>query len=308
MKIAITVPSLTSINTHQDGQNIQGDEMIARSWAKYLKLEHNLEVALFNGHEGEQNGFDHVIHFSILYNGWSNTNNILYFQNVFPPESWPGGTIGQFNLHKHKYNNFIFTSHTLQEHCNVDGLVIPFAVDPDIYKPTFGEGYNHTISFVGNSIRGPAINAKYIEPALSRDLVIYGSGVGWPSHYSPHLKGKISQIPDESILYTQSKINLNCHINEHIIHDTINYRIYCILACNGIIITDVTPSLEKHFAEYVTFTSGDNNLIETIDDILINFDKYKTKSELGKKYVLESHTFSHRMNDLIVYLKTIIER
>ena len=306
MKIAITVPSLNSINTNQDGQNIQGDEMIARSWKKYIELSSDIEVTLFNGHEGEKSGFDHVIHFSILYNNWPNINNILYFQNVFPPESWPGGTIGQFNIHKHKYNNFIFTSHKLQEHCNTDGLVIQFAVDPDIYKPTYGNGYNHTISFVGNAIRGPIVNSKYIEPALSRDLAIYGSGAGWPSNYSSCLKGKISQIPDESILYTQSKINLNCHINEHIIHDTINYRIYCILACGGVIITDTTPSLENHFSNYVTFTTGNNDLIKTIDDVLNNYDKHKIRAELGKEYVLKSHTFSSRMPDLISYIKEII--
>ncbi len=306
MKIAITLPSTSSINTNSDGQNVQGDEMIARSWKKYLERNNGFKVDLLNGYSGEKSGYDHVIHFSIFYDVWKGTHNILYFQNVFPPESWEGGTLGQFNNVKHKYDDFIFTSSQLMENCDSEGCVIPFAVDEEIYKPTRIELYDdNIISFVGNSIRGDVVNSRYIKPALSEGLKIYGNQAGWGGEYNNNLMGKIEQIPNEPALYTESKILLNCHINEHILHNTLNYRVYCILACGGIIISDRIKAIDDHFSEYIVTTDGNGDLKDKISEVLGNYDHYKNAAAKGMEYVLACHTFTNRMDNLSEYLKGI---
>jgi spore maturation protein CgeB len=56
-------------------------------------------------------------------------------------------------------------------------------------------------------------------------------------------------MPDLPKLYSESQINLNAHISEHLEWETINLRIYDILACGGFIISDYFESLENIFGD-----------------------------------------------------------
>jgi hypothetical protein len=249
MKLAITVLSHSSINKDNNGQNVQGDEMIARGWQKYLTIQHGIQVDIIQKDLPPPSNYDAVIHFDLFSNPWPDHHNILYFQNAYPPEAWPGGTIGQFHQHAYKFKSFIFTSESLRINCEKSGAVVPFAVDPDIYKMTDpAPEFAHPVCFVGNGIRSHASNMKYLGPAINLGLAIYGNPVGWSPEFQQCLKGKITQ-QDEVTLYNSAATCLNHHLSEHILHDTINYRIYCILACGGLVISDKIPTLCKEFKD-----------------------------------------------------------
>ena len=259
-KLFINTTGGESSLTHTpDGQNVQGDQMVARAWKKYIGRRSDLALA-----ETPQ-GADYVIHFDLFSEPITGPQNILYFQNVYPPGAWPGGTVGQFNLHKSKFKHFIYTSKTLKDHCGIDGGVVPFATDHEIFYPRpVEERYRHNICFVGNGIRTSAENARYVLPVIN-DITIYGNPVGWGSEYSKACKGKLP-LDDEPILYSSAKACLNFHLGEHILHDTINFRIYNILACRGIIISDAIPSLVNgEYRQFMAITTGDANVKFLLD-------------------------------------------
>ena len=265
--------------------------MIARGWCKYLSREYGTEVSLHQASDPPRDDINAVIHFNLLADRWPRVKNILYMQNVFPPETWPGGTLGTFDQHKHKYDHFIYTS-------------VPFAVDPEIYRPVDQrQELSHTTCFVGNGIRSRDVNLQYLAPAIPFGLTIYGNPIGWPGEFNNCLKGKLSQ-EDEVTLYSSAKICLNCHLEEHLKHDTLNYRVYCILACGGIVISDKIDCLKGEFADFVTLTDGFDDHRHKIQAILES--DTSILRECGYKYVLDKHTFSQRSKVVHDFLRSVL--
>lgn len=303
MRIALTVFATTSLDINVGG-NVQGDEMIARSWLKVLR-DRGYHCDIFQDNQGTQAGYDLVIHFSLFAQPWKDTKNILYFQNAFPPAAWPGGSIGQLNLYKDKFDAFLFTSERLRQNAGITDKktgVIPFAVDHELFYPREpGTKYAHPVVFVGNNIRGAAINKQYLEPAIQHGLVIYGNYDGWVQPYSRCCRGKIPQ-GDEPHVYTSSSICINCHIDEHITHDTINFRIYCILACGGFVISDKVDTLVNEFRDAVFLTDGNRDLSDSIRQFLRDPQTTKPYREAGRDLVLTKHTFNHRMDVLLDFI------
>jgi len=298
-KILIHSNGEGSLNHINNGQNVQGDQLVARAWRKYIERRSDLKLV----HDTSQ--ADYIIYFDLFSDTFPGKHkNINYLQNVYPSHAWAGGTVGQFNLHKHKFDHFIFTSNRLKENCKTDGAVIPFATDPEIffrYDPV--THYRHPISFVGNGIRTQEENNRYIMPVI--DLIaIYGNIDGWAKEYHSACKGKLP-LEDEPILYSSSLVNLNFHISEHLEHDTPNFRIYNILACGGVIITDRSDTLVSKYSDFVSFTDGGEDLKKQMDwlrnvDILIEAD---TRATAGQRYVLEHDTFEHRVAVLAEFIR-----
>ena len=280
--------------------NVQGDALVARAWRKYIDRRDDMILTY------DSNQADFIIYFNFFADIIPNVRakKIAYIQNVMPSHAWAGGTVGQFNLHKHKFDHFIFTSNRLKENCKTDGAVIPFATDPEIffrYDPV--THYRHPISFVGNGIRTQEENNRYIMPVI--DLIaIYGNIDGWAKEYHSACKGKLP-LEDEPILYSSSLVNLNFHISEHLEHDTPNFRIYNILACGGVIVTDRSDTLVSKYSDFVNFTDGGEDLKKQMDwlrnvDILIEAD---TRATAGQRYVLEHDTFEHRVAVLAEFIR-----
>lgn len=294
----ITTGGESSLNSVIDGQNVQGDQMIARAWKKYINKRSDIVLTHLPSEA------DYIIYFDLFTQPIEGKHkNILYFQNVYPPHAWSGGTVGQFNLHKHKFDHFIFTSNRLKEHCGSDGAVIPFATDPEIffaYDPV--THYRHPISFVGNGIRTQEENNRYIMPVI--DLIaIYGNIDGWAKEYHSACKGKLP-LEDEPVLYSSSLVNLNFHISEHLKHDTPNFRIYNILACGGVIITDRSDTLISKYSDFVNFTDGGDDLKKQMAqlrhvDVLIEANE---RAAAGQRYVLEHDTFERRVEVLAEFV------
>lgn len=290
-----------SLNIENAG-NVQGDQMVARAWRKYIQRRDDLELAT------SPLDADYIIYFDLFSEPLSGPHqNILYFQNVYPPHAWPGGTVGQFHLHKHKFDQFIYTSKTLKEHCGIDGGMIPFATDHEIFCPQSPrEKYRHKACFVGNGIRTSAENARYIFPIID-DIAIYGNPVGWGNEYSKACKGKLP-LEDEPVLYSTTHACLNFHLGEHVLHDTINFRIYNILACCGFIISDKIPSLvDAEYSQFMALTTGDANVKFLLDSHASgSFGSAAQHMAIkGHKYVLEHDTFVQRIETLAQFIKAL---
>jgi spore maturation protein CgeB len=304
-KIGIHLLGIDTFDINKPG-NFQGDELIGRGWQKYLARYEQIERAdIYGAQDAMMDDLDVVIHFNPFIDKHPTAKNILYLQNAYPKEDYKGGTVGVFNYFKDKFDGYIFTSERLMKSC-ADGAVVPFATDPEIFQPEPSGEYDLPVSFVGNAnVRSHYTNQRYFAPALPFGLVVYGNM--WQDYppISKAWKGRLP-MPDLCKLYTGSHINLNAHITQHYEMDTINLRIYDILACGGFIISDHVDSLQETFGDVVVITDGYEDEWAKIAYYLSNPELRKKKAEEGRKLVLSHHSYEHRMKTVVKYLEEIL--
>ena len=196
MRINILSPSLSSMDISNNGANVQGDELIARAWYKYLLDNPKVEYVRLNGSNAIH--YDFCINFNPYAQTITNGLPILYLQNAFP-ESFngvSGGTIGVYNSYKQQYKAFIFTSDGLKNEFGEDGLILPFAVDPELYYPDFDKNWAFTTCFVGNNIRDKTTTNRYILSARNHNLGLFGNPYSWQDNLC---RGKISIVTGKQI-------------------------------------------------------------------------------------------------------------
>jgi spore maturation protein CgeB len=303
LRIALHLPLLGTLDPRKP-VFVQGDEQVARSWQKYLLRRDDVEDVRLYGAKVEADRRAHVaIHFNPFLDLAPGIKNILYLQNAFPREIHAGGTVGVFKSVSSRFEGYLFTSDRLKSAC-ADGAVIPFATDPEVFYPQKDHRYDHPVCFVGNDIRGPRVNYRYLLPALPFGLVMYGLNA-WAPPLNAACRGK---LPDEDLprLYSSARINLNAHIEEHIRNDTINLRIYDALACGGLVISDEVPSLPAIFDDAVVCTEGGDDLWAKLVHYLADEAERARRAAAGRRIVLSGHTYVQRADTLMRYLRESI--
>ncbi len=301
MKVDVRVPSTTSLDIHLPG-NVQGDEFVARAWCKYLARRPDVETVALNGDVTYDIGGDgrrYAVHFYPFLDLVDGAINALYLQNAFPEPAWPGGTPGVFAGVRDKFAAHMFLSPTQRAVCEGDGPVIPFAADHELFTlmpPE--ERYAHSAAFVGNNIRGAEANARYLLPLGDR-LVVYGNADAWAGS-GVNCRGKLP-ASDEPILYSSAAVNLNAHLAEHTAYGVINYRIYCILACGGRVLSDHHRATADTFGDAVSFTAGGPELVADWERLAAQ----PADREANRELVIGRHTFVERVDALVSFLRQL---
>ncbi|MFM6038498.1 MAG: glycosyltransferase [Sphaerospermopsis kisseleviana] len=296
--------------------NVTGDELIARGWQKsLLKTDFVESVNLYNMNDIIDEQPDVVIHFHPNQPLHPQAKNLFYLQNAYQkPQNlgktrgaglmYEGGTVEAFHKFiNNKYDGYLFTSQKLKDHC-ADGAVIPFATDADFFYTQTSGLYEYPLSFVGNGIRSASVNQRYFAPLINLGLVIHGNM--WTIPPLNSVCRGLLPMPDLPKLYSESLINLNAHISEHLEWETINLRIYDILACGGFIISDYFESLENTFGDTIVYSDGYEDIWAKAVEYLANSEERKRRSEEGKKIVLAHHTYDQRMKVLLDFLQEIL--
>ncbi len=292
---------LNAINTFDLNRGFtNGDELIARSWAKYLQRLDQVESVFLYGPQGQiEEPIDVLIHFNPHLELHPKVRNILYLQNAFPKSGHPGGTAGVFQRTKDRFDAYIFTSQKLMKEC-APGAVVPFATDPEFFFPQVSGKYALPVTFVGNNIRTFETNHCYLAPALPFGLTLYGGG--W--QHSPFVTAYRGKLPMEDLaaLYTECTINLNAHITEHQEMNLINMRIYDILACGGCVMSDYVPAVVEEFGDIVITTSGDQDMWAKLVRYLPDNEERKRRSVEGRRRILAHHSYEYRVKTVINFL------
>jgi spore maturation protein CgeB len=303
LRLGLRLQGLGTLDPSRKG-NMQGDEAVARAWQKYLSRRTDVEIVhLYGPEEPMVDDLDVLVHFNPFLSPHPRARNILYLQNAFPPDAYPGGTKGVFDRVKGRFDGYLFTSRRLMSAC-ADGGVVPFATDPEVFAPQPSAGYRHQVSFVGNDIRGPVANQRYLVPALPFGLVIYGNNT-WPPPLRGACRGKIAaaELPK---LYSSTVVNLNVHIGEHVVYDTVNLRVYDVLACAGFLLSDELDSLRSEFGPAVASTTGDEDTWAQLVRYGSDPDERRRRGDEGRRIVLSRHTYVHRMEAVMSYLRATL--
>ncbi len=303
LRIVLRLAAIGTLDVRRPG-NVQGDEAVARAWQKYLSRRDDVEWVRLVGPDDRIEGECHVVvHFNPFLPLHAGAANVLYLQNAYPPELHPGGTAGVFERTRSRFRGFIFTSTRLKAAC-CDGAVIPFAADPEELYPIPDDRYRHPVAFVGNDIRGPEVNLRYLIPALPFGLVIYGNPA-WVPPLAVCCRGKVPQS-DLPRVFSSSQVNLNAHIPEHVRYDTVNLRVFEVLASGGFLVSDEIPTLRDEFADAVVCTSGYEDLWARLVCWLADGEKRSRLATEGRRLILARHTYAHRVGTLVEYLDQVL--
>ena len=202
-------------------------------------------------------------------------------------------------------------------------LFLPFGVDMSLFYPRpIKEQYRFECSYVGNDIKGTEATTKYLYPAVNFDFGLFGTwnllllrncalkiwlNMGWKAFrykraFSKISKGKIPQ-EDVPVLYSSSKINLNCTLQSCIDWDVITLRTYEVLACRGFLITDVVPDALRTMSDCMVFTTGGTDLTDKIKYYLAHEDEREAIAQRGYEYVKNCASVDIRAADLVHYIK-----
>lgn len=174
--------------------------------------------------------------------------------------------------------------------------------DPEVFYPDFNKELEEDILFVGNT-RG--YFRKIIQDVLCTDYDVSIYGAEWESYVDEkYLKGEF--IPNNELhkYYSSCKILLNDHLDTMKKYDYISNRIFDALACETLIISDKVDSLELFEGAVITYDDVDD-LNNKLKFYLGHDDERKSKVKLGRKIVLENHTFEKRVEYIINCLTKI---
>ena len=171
------------------------------------------------------------------------------------------------------------------------------AADPERFRPGMS-GPAHELLFVGNSrgVRRPILDD--ITPTR-HDLAVYGGG--WPPDLldPAHLQG--SSVPNGELpgYYGSAAIVLNDHWQESAEAGFLNNRLYDVLASGGFVISDAVDGLREEFDDGVVAYRDAADLVRLVEQYLADPSAREERAERGRRAVLDRHTFSHRVDEIL---------
>lgn len=216
-----------------------------------------------------------------------------------------------------RYDLFCTTSRlALAEHLKLGverALYLPFASDPDIYRPVELTGadrarYGCEIGLLGIWY---AERQKLLEALSGFDLAIYGPR--WrhkriPSRrLLPHVRGRGLHGEEAVKFYLASQINLNVHAWHGLAPSGMNMRCFDVPACGGFLLTDYVEELEEVFEpgrELEVFRDAEE-LADKVRYYLKHEADRKAIAGRGRSVIEAAHTYRHRMAAILEALKEI---
>jgi spore maturation protein CgeB len=306
--------------------NVIGDELLAESLCRALRAFSDIEeVRLYAPNDPIKAPMDVVIYLNDNppCGEWGK-RHILYLQNGY---GFSNIECLLRKFYEHDYDGYMFFSQVLlDEHKRTgrEGIYLPFGVDTDLFSPRDkSDKYSCEVSYVGNDIKGAERSMRYLYPAAQFNFALYGN---WeiPRHrfrfwknwalerdlppykkvFRDKSRGKIPQ-EDVPTLYSSSKINLNCSLQECIDWDVITLRTYEVLACKGFLITDKAPSAETALRGKAVFTDGGSDLVEKIKYYLAHDEERAAIAENGYKHVVANESIASRAQTLMEYIRRV---
>lgn len=303
MRIALVLPD-AAYNSYLHGM-IWGEEIDAKglkaAFEKNSEVQCEIVTPNILKHLDERKlgmNFNAAIHFDWPTYQIKTGSNILFFQQYYNDEA-----IEKAHLDFHNFDYVITNSkYTADKYDNVH--YFPSAVDIEKFSPgDLSRKYTSEVVFIGNTrMREPQQYKRYLFPASSFDLKIYGTG--WDAElfneYHPFYDGAISF--DEMIdVYRSTKIALCIHNSRYIEpYGLITNRIFHTIAVGIVLISDKHPVMMDTFPEGagVIYTDGYNHTKEIINELLNNPQRYNEIVNKGRQVLYENHTWSKRVEFL----------
>lgn len=258
----------------------------------------------------------------ILVESWyerSNAKYVIYLRgnkSYYPPEndgkkyimwniSHPSDVmIDEYNL----YDYVFFASEKMKKEkekkINCKSGVLLQCTDEEVIFNHIEDKKRFELLFIGNSRGVFRTILKDLLPT-KHNLSVYGKG--WKNF--PVNEHVIAEYMDNAVIkqaYHDAKIVLNDHWDDMIEHGIISNRLFDALSAETLVISDYMPEINETFKEAVVTYKTKEDLDEKIKYYLENDEECNRLALIGKKIVLENHTFSIRCKEIISVIENIL--
>jgi len=172
---------------------------------------------------------------------------------------------------------------------------LPQATDQTIFRPLEDIEQKWDLAFVGNSrkVKRPAATHA---ASSGRSLAVWGAG--WEEILPEDvLQPGFLASAEVSRVYQQARVVLNDHWADQRRWGFVNNRIFDVLACNRIPLSDPNEELSALFPELPTF-SNEEEFNQQLDALLSDEDDGESLA-WPRQRICEAHTFDHRAHTLL---------
>lgn len=315
--------------------NVLWEELYANSMCKYLSRLNEVEsVWVYSQANPPKEKMNYMIYMNDNLPNFSlSEKNILYLQNWY----WEWSDRKLDELYSRKYDWFAFISKELLDIHNKNcvtknlnnGIYLPFWADLELFYPREKlDKYAFDVSYIWNDIKWIERTEKYLYPAVNYNFWLFWTRYRFrlwslmeillyrTKYYKMCLKPKYKKefekiskwkIPqnDVPILYSSSKINLNCTLQDCVDWNVITLRTFEVLACKWFLISDKSEIAEKELKNCVVFTDWWEDLIKKIDYYLSHPKEREKIAENWYNYVKKYCNIETQVKTLFNYLKSL---
>mgnify|MGYP001566849292 CR=1 FL=1 len=300
-------------------RNFIGDETVSIAFCKYLKRKYADFIELSGRYWDrtvDRDDFDICVDMNYtLADREKAKKQLWYCQNGYRE-----GSERIFEEKSQYYDGIIIGAKKLYEiykdwtsRSGHKPIYMPVATDVELWYPEPDPQFNFDIMYCGNDTKLER-TLPMINPCLKYNFGLFGR---WSEECKKYLYdislGQVS-MDDLRKVYSSTKYMLNIHMADMANYGLYTGRMFDVLACNGIVISDNSYGLSEEFGERILIVNNENELIgllhkllsgEIIDDPKILNIISKPKSELSNRQWLiqNKYTWEDKTNQLVEYLK-----
>ena len=162
------------------------------------------------------------------------------------------------------------------------------------------------VLFLGNSraVPRPAVMAA-VRGGLPLTLI----GAGWHRYVDPALVRRTS-VPAEELprWYRSADVVLNDHWDEMRRWGLVSNRVFEVLACGGLVVSDRLPGLDELTDGAVPTYDDPDELVPLVAALLDDPERRATLAERGRAAVHAAHTWQHRAATLVALVEGLPSR
>lgn len=293
-------------------EHVCGEELYAESLCREFKQFPGVKsVQVYSDINPPTYTLDVMIHLNDSYPCSFARKHILYMQNFYNEGS--DGILRKFQ--EREYDGYVFFSQKLLDlhvQNGYKGIFLPLAADTSIFYPRKPDPkYEFDVVYVGSDIKGENRTMHYIYPAIKYNFGLFGFWrATWHNHRYKRILSRISRgnitREDSAVLYSSSKIALNCTGQDSINWDAMNLRFFEVLACKGFLLSDRVPSAARLLKDCLVFTDGGKDLEDKIEYYLTRPKERKEIAENGYQYVKHNATVQAVAKRLFEYVQEVI--
>jgi GT2 family glycosyltransferase len=181
--------------------------------------------------------------------------------------------------------------------------LLHMAANPRVHSPQAARPeYRAQVAYLGSynpGTKGHEVFDRYVLPATGFDLALWGEM--WersPEVLRRHWRG-VLPIPDIAALYSSVDVALGFQAGSQAAAGMVNNRVFEVLACGSLLLSDRIPAIEQMFGDCAVFSDGYADTRDKLAHYLEHPEERAALTRRAREKILTAHTYDHRAREIL---------
>jgi spore maturation protein CgeB len=181
--------------------------------------------------------------------------------------------------------------------------LLHMAANPRVHSPRAARPeYAAQVAYLGSynpGTKGHEVFDRYVLPAADFDLALWGEM--WersPDALRRRWRG-VLPIPDIAALYSSVDVALGFQAGSQAAAGMVNNRVFEVLACGALLLSDRVPAIEEMFGDCAVFTDGWADTRDKLAHYLEHPEERAALIRRARERILAAHTYDHRAREIV---------